>query len=92
MTNGPLVFPDQMFGETFNVNYGNDFVFSFKAVSVAGLSRVQVISQGKVADARTFSTPVSGMQSFEFRFHPTRDAWYSLIIADAVGRRAVTMY
>lgn len=55
---GPLVFPKQMFGETFSVKYGSSFDLEFEAVAVDGLKDVLVISQGKVVDAMTFQEPV----------------------------------
>ena len=85
LTYGPLVFPELNFGETF---VGTSFEFSFMAVAVDGLKDVQVISEGKVVASQTLVGRTRAQLSFQFPV--TESTWYSLIVTDKDGDRAIT--
>lgn len=86
LTYGPLVFPELNFGETF---VGMSFELSFMAVAVDGLKDVQVISEGEVVASQTFEEPRMSAQ-LSFQFPVTESTWYSLIVTDTDGDRAIT--
>lgn len=90
VTMGPLVYPKgKMFGETYSVGAGGKISFDFDLVAVNGLKRAELWSEGRLVASIDFDgKATSGRATFEAL--PQHDTWYSLIVEDSKGNRAVT--
>jgi hypothetical protein len=86
---GPLVYPSQMFGDTLRVKPAQPFSLGFDLESVAGLSRVELIGGGAVAESRSFAGgPAQAHVDFELR--APQSTWYALRVEDLQGHHAYT--
>lgn len=91
VTMGPILWADDLLGETIEVTRGDDLEISFDAMSVNGLSKVEIFTEGKVvADSETLDSASTDRESFTFEFTPASDTWYSIIVTDAAGKQAIS--
>jgi hypothetical protein len=91
VTMGPLVEPlgGKMFGQTVRVRRSKAVMpISLRLRAVDGLKSVTVLRNGKVATTRDFTGATTAVVSFKLR--NTAKAWYSFIVEDLDGSRAVT--
>lgn len=89
VTEGPLVETSKMFGETFTVEKGGKFTIRIQALAVDGVKKVMVISEGKVVALRNFEGKTD-KEHMTFALSPEGTTWYSFIVEDVNGNRAVT--
>jgi hypothetical protein len=89
VSHGPLIFPAVMFGTDLAVRPGEPFTLGFDLASVAGVSRVDLISNAAVVARRAFAGAPHEMHT-DFRLATQRHAWYALVVEDAKGRKAYT--
>ncbi len=86
---GPLVYPELLFGSEIAQPPGAPLVLNYSVHAVAGLASVQLVSNGVVVAEAAFdgsTTPVP----VEFSPRPESDCWYSLVVTDTAGRMAYT--
>lgn len=84
---GPLVFPEILFGSENQHRAGDKLVLRYTVQAVSGLRSVKLIERGAAVKTRTFqgeSRPVD----IEFQSEPQADTWYSLVIEDRQGKFA----
>jgi len=86
---GPLVYPDLMFGSTVKVNAGEEIALGYNVQAVSGLRSVQLIERGEQIDVQLFDG-ANALQRVAFTVHPATDTWYSLSIEDEQGKFAFT--
>jgi hypothetical protein len=89
VSHGPLIFPGVMFGTDLKVRPGEPFTLGFDLASVAGLSRVDLVSNGTVVATRTL-TGAPRETHADFVLTTQRHRWYALVVEDAKGRKAYT--
>lgn len=89
VTAGPLVETSKMFGETFTVEKGGKFTINIQALAVDGVKKVEVISEGKVVTSREFEGKTD-KEHMTFTLSPEGSTWYSFIVEDVNGNRAIT--
>ncbi len=86
---GPLVYPEILFGSDVRHAAGDELVLSYSVQAVSGLRSVSLIEQGNEAAATAFEGSQE-LVPIEFRVRPESDTWYSLVIEDVRGRFAYT--
>jgi len=86
---GPLVYPDNLFGSEIDHVSGNKLALKYLIQAVSGLQSVQLIERGNAVDAQLFDG-ISGLVTVEFSVSPEANSWYSLVIEDANGKFAYT--
>ena len=84
---GPLIFPGVMFGSDLRFRPGTPFALPFRLAAVAGLKQARLISGGQVVATRDFANAPREAQ-VEFPLTATKQAWYSIEVDDAAGRKA----
>jgi Carboxypeptidase regulatory-like domain len=87
VSHGPLIFPSVMFGTDLEVRPGEAFTLGFDLASVAGVSRVDLISNAAVVARRTFANAPHETHA-DFPLTAQRHTWYALVVEDAKGRKA----
>jgi Carboxypeptidase regulatory-like domain len=89
VTYGPLVFPDQMFGDQLKLAAGQAFTLGFDLKAVNGLKRVSLIGGGAVEKSLDLSS--AGRETHvDFPLTAGGPGWYALTVEDAAGMRAYT--
>jgi Carboxypeptidase regulatory-like domain len=89
VTYGPLIFPDQMFGDQLRLKPGQGFTLGFDLKAVNGLKRVSLISRGVVV--KTLDLASAGRETHvDFPLTATGPTWYALTVEDAAGEHAYT--
>ncbi|MDH4124822.1 MAG: CehA/McbA family metallohydrolase [Gammaproteobacteria bacterium] len=86
---GPLVYPEILFGSDITHARGNELVLAYTVQAVSGLLSVRLIERGSEIQTRSFeqlATPVA----VDFTVNPDADTWYSLVIEDEQGKFAYT--
>ncbi len=86
---GPLVFPEILFGSDVLQARGETLDLRYSVQAVTGLKSVKLIERGKEVDVREMSgedDPVS----VDFSVNPESDTWYSLVVEDIGGKFAYT--
>lgn len=86
---GPIVTPDKMFGETYNIKKNETFTMNLKIQAVNGIKKVYVISKGSKVAVKEFDG-TKNEQLVKFDLVPTENTWYNFIIEDSQGKTAVT--
>ena len=86
---GPLVYPEIMFGSDLAHRKNTDLALSYAVQAVSGLRSVQLIGGGEEIEKRLYDGE-NALQQVEFVVRPDADTWYSLIIEDEQGQRAYT--
>jgi len=89
VTMGPLIFPKQMFGNTYVVPENGSFKLDFDLIAVDGLKRVDIYSEGKVVDSRIFDNS-RDRETLSFELKPTGPTWYSIVAIDSKGAAAIS--
>ncbi|MGC1730934.1 MAG: CehA/McbA family metallohydrolase [Steroidobacteraceae bacterium] len=87
VSHGPLIFPTVMFGTDLEVRPQEPFTLGFDLASVAGVSRVDLISNAAVVVRRAFADAPHETH-VDFPLIAQRRTWYALVVEDAKGRKA----
>ena len=86
---GPLVFPEIMFGSEIQHSAGTGLELAYAIQAVAGLRSVRLIERGQELALKTFGGVEKPIQA-SFTTKPESDTWYSLVVEDQRGKRAYT--
>lgn len=91
VTMGPILTPvaHSLFGSTQHIPTGGQYVLNTEVQSVYGLARVEVYSEGKVIDSKTYANTTAPV-SYSLTVRPAKDTWYSLVATDSKGRHAIS--
>ncbi|MFW5970678.1 MAG: CehA/McbA family metallohydrolase [Desulfovermiculus sp.] len=89
VTYGPLIFPNVLFGQTVKINRGEELDLDFDLAAVHGLKEVQLINNAEIAERLELDKSEKKRQ-VRFSVHPEQDCWYSLVVVDAKGNRALS--
>jgi hypothetical protein len=84
---GPLVYPEIVFGSSVDHRAGDELVLRYAVQAVSGLRSVQLISGGTVVREAMFDGEIS-LTATEFAVRPEMNSWYSLVIEDQDGQHA----
>lgn len=87
---GPLIFPRQMFGTTLKHDSGNLLELEYEIQSVVGIKSVSLIERAEVAEVQELSEArrEHNTHHISFSVMPTEDTWYSLVVEDFSGNYA----
>ncbi|MDX1499937.1 MAG: CehA/McbA family metallohydrolase [Woeseiaceae bacterium] len=88
-TQGPLVYPDTLFGTEVELAPGAGLELGYRVQAVNGLAVVRLIERGRDIGVRHFGGE-QGPVRIAFAVEPGEDTWYSLALEDGQGRRAYT--
>ena len=86
---GPLVFPEILFGSKVTREKGEALDLRYSVQAVSGLKSVKLIGQGSEIEEREMSDEVTRVD-VEFSVNPDVDTWYSLVVEDINGKFAYT--
>ncbi len=86
---GPLVYPEIMFGNDVQLAAGDELALQYSVQAVSGLRSVTLISGGTVVAAADFDGE-SELMPAAFSVRPESNSWYSLVIEDQNGQHAYT--
>lgn len=86
---GPLVYPELMFGSEVAHPAGTDLKLQYSVQAVTGLRSVALISRGETVADLGFDGERT-LQPVEFSVRPSISGWYSLVIEDRDHNRAYT--
>ena len=86
---GPLVYPEILFGSELQHLPGTDLDLRYVVQAVAGLRAVKLIEKGRTIDTLAFDEPAD-LAPIRFSVRPEGTTWYSLVIEDDAGRTAFT--
>ena len=87
VTYGPLIFPEQMFGDDLKVSPGASFSLGFDLKAVDGLKSVTLI--GKDGVVATHDLTAAGRETHvAFTVSTQASTWYALNVEDQAGHRA----
>ena len=86
---GPLVYPEVLFGTNIRHPAGKDLNLKYEVQAVSGLRTVNLIERGTRVDTLPFDG-ARDLNAVEFSVNTKTDSWYSLVIEDESGRTAFT--
>jgi hypothetical protein len=86
---GPLVFPEILFGSDVALAAGETLDLKFLVQAVTGLKSVQLIERGNAIDEQGMAGAAGPVQ-VDFGVMPESDTWYSLVVEDIDGKIAYT--
>ena len=86
---GPLVYPDILFGSEITHPMGHELALSYSVQAVSGLRSATLIERGSEIEELSFDGVVNSVP-VEFSVSPNADTWYSLVIEDMHGKFAYT--
>jgi hypothetical protein len=86
---GPLVYPEIMFGNDIHHRAGDELALRYSVQAVSGLQSVKLISGGTVIAEAEFEGERELLPT-EFSVRPEASSWYSLIVEDKNGQHAYT--
>ena len=86
---GPLVYPDIIFGSEITHSNGSALVLAYSIQAVSGLRSAKLIGRGAEIDEIEFDG-IDTVVPIEFAVSPESNTWYSLIVEDMNGRFAYT--
>ena len=86
---GPLVYPEILFGSKIVRKAGETLKLSYTVQAVSGLRSVELIERGAVID-KVEGVGDTGQIAVEFTVNPDTSAWYSLVVEDSNGKFAYT--
>lgn len=86
---GPLIFPEIMFGSRIDCRRGTPLRLDFDLMSVNGLSRVDLVENGRVTEFLEFEN-LQKKGRATFSPLPDAAAWYALVATDGKGKKAYT--
>lgn len=86
---GPLIYPDIMFGSELTLPEGAALALTYSVQAVAGLNSIRLVERGKEIAMQRFD---GNRQRVPVRFDVRTDAdtWYSLVVEDLQGNYAYT--
>ena len=85
---GPLIFPELMFGSEIQHEKGAELQLKYSVYAVNGLKSVHLIEQGEEVDRSDIQMNATS-SSVEFAVHPgPENSWYSLVVVDSNDKRA----
>lgn len=88
-TMGPLVYPDQLFGDTLQVQTGTAADLGFTLTAASGLKSATLYGPDGVVAERSFDGAPARIE-VAFAPKPAGDGWYSLVVTDANDKKAFT--
>jgi len=86
---GPLVYPEIMFGSDIRHSAGDELALRYSVQAVSGLQSAKLISGGTVIAEAEFAGERELLPT-EFFVRPEGNSWYSLIVEDKNGQHAYT--
>jgi len=86
---GPLVYPEILFGREIPHSAGDELNLAYSVQAVSGLRSVQLIERGSVIKTISFDG-IDKPAQVDFPVSPGADTWYSLVIQDMHGKFAYT--
>jgi hypothetical protein len=86
---GPLVFPEILFGTDISRAAGASLDLRYKVQAVSGLKSVKLIERGNVIGDQEMVGEADPLQ-VDFAVNPVEDTWYSLVVEDINGKFAYT--
>ena len=86
---GPLVFPEILFGSDVALASGETLDLRAEIQAVTGLKSVQLIERGSATNGQEMAGERDPVQ-IEFSVNPESDTWYSLVVEDMSGKIAYT--
>jgi hypothetical protein len=86
---GPLVYPDILFGSEVQHSAGDKLALRYSVEAVSGLRSVKLIERGSEIEAITFDG-IDKPVPVKFSVSPEANTWYSLEIEDMNGKFAYT--
>lgn len=86
-TQGPLMFPEIIFGSKIQHPKGQELALNYTLAAVSGLKSVTLIERGEVIEKIHFTQAMTS-RSQSFKVYPHSDTWYSLIVEDNNGKSA----
>ena len=87
-TQGPLIFPQVMFGESITVKADESVPLVFDVHAVNGLRSVRLIERGEEIDRMDVEHGVTASAVDFSRKSAATDTWYSLVVVDSDDRYA----
>jgi len=84
---GPLIFPELMFGSDLRHTAGDDLALVYSLHAVNGLQSAHLIEKAIDVLRFDFADNIS-TSPLRFAVNPLEDTWYSLVVIDANGRHA----
>ena len=84
---GPLIYPELMFGSDIRHNLGDDLTLVYSLYAVNGLKSAHLIENGVDVQRSGFADN-TWKSPLQFTVSPLADTWYSLVVVDTEGRRA----
>jgi hypothetical protein len=88
-TQGPLVYPEILFGSDISRAAGETIDLRYTVQAVSGLTSVKLIERGNVIDDQEMVGEAEPLQ-VDFAVIPLADTWYSLVVEDISGKIAYT--
>jgi hypothetical protein len=87
VTYGPLIFPDQMFGDDLKVRPAAPFSLGFDLKAVGRLKSVTLVGKDGVVETKDL-TAAGRETHVSFAVSAAASTWYALDVADQAGHRA----
>jgi len=84
---GPVVYPEIIFGRELNPVEGSELSLAYSVHAVSGLRSVTLIERGEIHTLKPLQASDSSAE-IQFKVNPKTDTWYSLVIEDAAGKFA----
>lgn len=86
-TQGPLIFPEIIFGSNIHHTSGKELLLNYNLAAVSGLKSVALIQRGETLETQNFTAQeTSATRSFQV--YPQSNTWYSVVVEDAEGKFA----
>jgi len=91
---GPLIYPDQMFGEKHEAENG-EFQLSFRTEAVKGLQEVHIYNSEGIKESELLSSehvPLTAPleKEFNFELNVNEDDWFLIRVIDEEGNNAIS--
>jgi len=86
---GPLVFPEILFGSDLSLTVDETLDLAFSVQAVSGLKSVKLIERGREVDGQEMAGEAIPV-AVNFSVNPETDTWYSLVVEDIDGKIAYT--
>lgn len=86
---GPLVYPEILFGSELHRAAGDKLTLRYSVQAVSGLRLVQLIERGSAIEVLALVGESEPVQ-VDFSVRPDADTWYSLVVEDMNGKFAYT--
>ena len=86
---GPLVYPQILFGSDVRLAAGDNLTLRYSVQAVSGLQSAQLVERGIAIEVLALDGESDPIQ-VDFSVNPEADTWYSLVIEDMKGKFAYT--